>query len=120
MGEHACRQGFPYGGADIKRYSEEKLTTITGEITEALEAAHLGHEPWALPAVLFSAAFPGGFAALINQDFVHDKINFMEWVNLNPDSADSYVAKTHARADRAGSSRIFPRIRPHSGRNPPL
>jgi DNA-binding CsgD family transcriptional regulator len=72
-------------------YDEGRITLIANEVAEAIEQASFGRVPWTLPAQIFSDAFPGGFAALINQDFVHDSINFMEWVNLDEHAAATYV-----------------------------
>jgi DNA-binding CsgD family transcriptional regulator len=72
-------------------YDEGKISLIAAEVAEAIEQASLGRVPWTLPAEIFSAAFPGGFAALVNQDFVHDVVNFIEWVNMDDPTITSYV-----------------------------
>lgn len=84
---NSCIGGLPMTAS----YDEGRISLITAEVAEAIEQASLGRVPWTLPAEIFSTAFPGGFAALINQDFVHDSINFMEWVNLDEHAAATYV-----------------------------
>jgi DNA-binding CsgD family transcriptional regulator len=72
-------------------YDERRVSFIANEVSEAIEQASYGRVPWTVAADLFSSAFPGGFAALINQDFIHDSINFMEWVGLDQRAAATYV-----------------------------
>jgi DNA-binding CsgD family transcriptional regulator len=72
-------------------YDERRISFIANEVSEAIEQASFGRVPWTVAADIFSSAFPGGFAALINQDFIHDSINFIEWVNLDDYTIQTYV-----------------------------
>lgn len=72
-------------------YDEKRVSFIANEVSEAIEQASFGRLPWTMAADIFSSAFPGGFAALINQDFIHDSINFVEWVNLDDHAVETYV-----------------------------
>jgi len=72
-------------------YDEKRVSFIANEVSEAIEQASFGRIPWAVAADIFSSAFPGGFAALINQDFIHDSVNFIEWVNLDDHAIDAAV-----------------------------
>jgi DNA-binding CsgD family transcriptional regulator len=72
-------------------YNEGRVSLIANEVSEAIEQASLGRAPWTLAAEVFSAAFPGSLAALINQDFIHDTVHFIEWVNFDQDAVDAYV-----------------------------
>lgn len=84
---YSCIGGLPMTAS----YDEGRISLVSAEVAEAIEQASLGRVPWTVPAEIFSAAFPGGFAALVNQDFVHDSINFMEWVNLDEHAAATYA-----------------------------
>jgi hypothetical protein len=72
-------------------YDERRISFIANEVSEAIEQASFGRIPWAAAADIFSSAFPCGFVALINQDFIHDSINFIEWVNLDDHAIETYV-----------------------------
>lgn len=76
----------------LAAYDEIRLDAISRDISEAVEQACFGAAPWINACQIFSDAFPGGFAALINQDFLHDRINFSEMVNIDPDFEETYCA----------------------------
>lgn len=72
-------------------YDERRIALITHEIAEAIDQASFGMLPWTVAAEIFSSAFPGGFSALISQDFIHDSINFAEWVNIEQNVMSAYI-----------------------------
>jgi DNA-binding CsgD family transcriptional regulator len=72
------------------RRDEKWISNISNEISEAIELASVDELDWAVPAGIFSSAFPGGFAALVNHDLLHDCVNFAEWVDLDDAVASSY------------------------------
>jgi DNA-binding CsgD family transcriptional regulator len=72
-------------------YDEGRISFLANEVAEAIEQASLGRAPWTLAADLFSSAFPGGFAALVSQDFIHDAVNFNEWAKADERTVTSYV-----------------------------
>lgn len=52
-------------------YDERKISLITAKAAEAIEQASLGHEPWTLPAQIFSA-FPGGSVVFVRPPSLSD------------------------------------------------
>ncbi|UUP16897.1 helix-turn-helix transcriptional regulator [Nitratireductor thuwali] len=74
-------------------YDERQLDVVASEIAEAIEQACFGAAPWSHACELFSSAFPGGFTALMNQDFIHERVNFHEIINMESVFVDSYCAR---------------------------
>lgn len=72
-------------------YDEKRIAFITHEVAEAIDQASFGKLPWTVATEIFSAAFPGGYAALVNQDFIHDSVNFLEWSNIENRFISSYI-----------------------------
>lgn len=72
-------------------FGEERIGAIATEVGEALELAAIGAEPWELALQVFHSAFPNAYFALINQDFLHGKINHAAAWDLEPALIESYA-----------------------------
>lgn len=75
----------------MAHYDEKRIASITHEVAEAIEEASFGKLSWAVAAEIFSSAFPGGYAALVNHDFIHNSVEFLECVNMDEAIASSYA-----------------------------
>lgn len=71
-------------------FDAHRIRTIATEIGEALELAAVGAEPWEQALRVFHSAFPNAYFALVNQDFLHDRINHATAWNLDPSLLESY------------------------------
>lgn len=60
------------------------------EVGEALELAAIGAEPWELALRLLNAEFPNAYFALVNQDFLHGRVNHAVSWNIDPSLVASY------------------------------
>lgn len=72
-------------------YDEKRIASITHEIAEAIEEASFGKLSWGVAADIFTSSFPGGCASLVNQDFVHNSVNFIEHVNFDESIISDYI-----------------------------
>ncbi len=71
-------------------FDEQKILGIATEVAEALELAAVGAEPWELALRLLNAEFPNAYFALVNQDFLQNKINNALSYNIDPNLIASY------------------------------
>ncbi|MBL8580257.1 MAG: hypothetical protein JNK47_23925 [Mesorhizobium sp.] len=72
-------------------YDEKRVASITHEVAEAIDLASFGKVSWNVAAEIFISSFPGCCASLVNQDFVHNSINFLESVNIDENFLSTYV-----------------------------
>jgi DNA-binding CsgD family transcriptional regulator len=72
-------------------FDEHRIGTIATEVGEALEVASFGAAPWNLALERFHAAFPNAYFALVNQDFLHGKVNQIASWDLDPSLLASYI-----------------------------
>jgi DNA-binding CsgD family transcriptional regulator len=72
-------------------FDEHRIGTIATEVGEALELAALGAESWELPLTLLNAAFPNAYFALVNQDFLNNRVNQAVSCNIDPSLLASYA-----------------------------
>ena len=71
-------------------FDDDRITAIATAAAEALELAAFGAEPWELTLKLLNAEFPNAYFALVNQDFLNDRMNqAMAW-NIDPALMESY------------------------------
>ena len=71
-------------------FDERRIGAIATQVGEALELAAIGAEPWESALQAFHSAFPNAYFALVNQDFLHGKINHAAAWNLEPALLESY------------------------------
>ncbi|MBX3582839.1 MAG: hypothetical protein KF810_13170 [Rhizobiaceae bacterium] len=72
-------------------YDEKQIASIAHEIAETIDLASLGMLSWVFVAERFAHFFPGSCASLVNQDFVHNSINFLESINIEESYLSSYA-----------------------------
>lgn len=71
-------------------FDEARITAIATATAEALEQAALGTEPWELALKLLNTEFPNAYFALVNQDFLNDRMNQAISWNIDPSLVASY------------------------------
>lgn len=71
-------------------FDEGRIAAIAATAAEALELAAFGAEPWELVLKLLNAAFPNAYFALMNQDFLNDRMNQGIAWNIDPALLESY------------------------------
>jgi DNA-binding CsgD family transcriptional regulator/PAS domain-containing protein len=72
-------------------YDESRVSSITAEVAQAIDAAMLGSGSWDdVPAAL-SGAFPGSWAAIWNMNFAENTLNFLRTHNMAPGFLQSYA-----------------------------
>lgn len=71
-------------------FDQHRIENVATEVGEALELAAVGAAPWDLALEVFQSAFPNAYFALVNQDFLHGKINHATAWNLDPALLESY------------------------------
>ena len=71
-------------------FDEARITAIATATAEALEQAAFGAESWELALKLLNAEFPNAYLALVNQDFLNNRMNQAISWNLDPTLMTSY------------------------------
>ncbi|MEW4459325.1 hypothetical protein AB1K42_14625 [Roseibium algicola] len=67
------------------------LDGVAREIAETIEAASIGSADWRDVCGAYVRAFPGSFAAVINQNFEENRTEFFEHAGLEQAFVDSYA-----------------------------
>ncbi|CTQ42251.1 helix-turn-helix transcriptional regulator [Roseibium aggregatum] len=67
------------------------LDGVAREIAETIEAASIGSAEWRDVCGVYLRAFPGSFAAVINQNFEENRTEFFENAGLEQAFVDSYA-----------------------------
>lgn len=71
-------------------FDDQRIASVAAEVGEALELAAIGAEPWELALHLLNAEFPNAYFALVNQDFLHGRMNHAVSWNIDPSLVASY------------------------------
>jgi len=72
-------------------YNAARIASIGRTVGEAIDAAAMGEASWDGVTRAFGSAFPGSFAALHNQNFAENTLNFLSVHNIAPESIESYL-----------------------------
>lgn len=71
-------------------FDESRIEAIATAAAEALELSAYGAEPWELALQLLNSEFPNAYFALVNQDFLNNRMNQAVSWNIEPSLVNSY------------------------------